>query len=92
MSRNANRTVLLSVLVPDLDDVARQIETAIGVSFSRHDSGYWGNYNLIEPPAGGEIRVYYNRDPLYLPDDPPDEYFFEAAFPEHQLLVSIYLG
>ena len=63
MSRSANQSTLLGILTADLDDVARRIEAAIGVSFSRHDSGYWGDYNLIEPPAGGEIRVYYNRDP-----------------------------
>jgi hypothetical protein len=55
--------------------------------FHSRDSCYWGNYWMT---SDERIRVFSNRDPMYLPgDDPPEDRFFEAAYSVYGTLVDV---
>jgi hypothetical protein len=40
----------------------------------------------------GQVKIVYNRDPMFREGDPPEEWFFEHAFRDHEVLVRAYLS
>ena len=72
--------------------MASHLQPVIGTPFTRHDSSYWGPYDLFKVGASGQVKVFYNRDPMFSDGDPPEERFFQHAFRDHEVLVIAYLS
>ena len=80
-----------AVHASDVDVVASHLQPVMGAPFARHDSAFWGPYDVFRLGGRGEVRIVYNRDPMFSDGDPPEERFFEHAFRDHGVLVIAYL-
>ena len=80
-----------AVHATDVDVVASHLQPVIGTPFERRDSSYLGSYDLFKVGADGQVKIVYNRDPMFLDGDPPEEWWFEHAFRDHGVLVFAYL-
>jgi hypothetical protein len=68
--------------------VAEYLGGMLNLEFQARDSAYWGDYWLAK--REGEVRIFFNQDPMHLRDsDPPHEHFVEADFPTHHTLIDI---
>ncbi|CEF48417.1 unnamed protein product [uncultured bacterium] len=83
---------LYGIPADHLDAVAQRLGVALAWTFERRESSFWGPYSLHEGPDGGEIRIYYNEDPMYDSDsDPPQEQYFEPDHHAYRVLVDAQL-
>lgn len=73
------------------DEAARtDVEGALGIRFKPHDSLYLGDYWSAEVPEGnGLLRIRWNRDPLWQPDDPDEERFAFSEYRDYPLLLEV---
>ncbi len=80
---------VFAVNAKDVDQVAQELAKTLGISLTRRDSSFLGEYchgKLIDC----EFKVYLNHDPLYREGiDAPDEEYFEPAFKAHRVLVGV---
>jgi hypothetical protein len=71
------------------DEVMRcELEQLLCVRFVAHESEYFGDYWLAEPP-GMSMRIRWNQDPLWRPGDCEDERFALPEFAEFPLLLEV---
>ena len=68
--------------------VCEALAARLQVRFEARDSSFWGPYERAIC-AGGRIMLLRNRDPMFLPGDPPHEWFFDAAHPNCPLLLDV---
>ena len=81
-----------AVPTDSLEGVALAI-ASLGLSFTPHDSSYWGPYLLHQGPGKEEVKLYLNSDPMFDPQsDPPEERFFKVMHKQHGVLIDATLG
>ncbi len=81
--------IRVAVASDDVQTVMARLAAALGVEFESRDSEYWGDY-WIEV-RNSRLRVFWNRDPLYVAGvDPLEDRFFEESFSDHAVLVDVY--
>ena len=67
----------------DVDAVAGQLAAALQWQFDKRNSSYIGDYCLHQVEGVREVKVRFNRDPLYNPEtDPPEERYREQTHPD----------
>jgi len=77
----------IAIAVESAERVADTLSRELGVAFMGHDSSYKGEYWQYRDKDGGVIEVSYNDDPMYLPEDPPKEAYFEPRFADFAVLL-----
>jgi hypothetical protein len=82
--------IKIAVMCNDPAIVAASLAQLLKVEFEERDSSYWGRYWLYETKLPVRIiRAYLNQDPLFMHGDPPEDRYFETAFPRHRVLVGV---
>lgn len=77
----------IAIAEESAERVADTLGRELGVAFTGHDSSYKGEYWQCRNGDGGVIEVSYNDDPMYLPEDPPEEAYFEPRFADFAVLL-----
>jgi len=73
-----------------MEEVVGLLAAEFGLSFECRDSSFWGDYYRADLSDCGSVTVNLNDDPMYRPDtDPPEDAYFESAFPEYGVLVFV---
>ncbi|MGN7942141.1 hypothetical protein [Virgibacillus sp. 6R] len=57
--------VKIGIKQDDIDKVTNDVEALLNVRFTKHESSYWGLYNLVQLSESEEIKLGYN----YVDDD-----------------------
>lgn len=57
--------VKIGIKQDDIDKVTNDVEALLKVRFTKHESSYWGLYNLVQLSESEEIKLGYN----YVDDD-----------------------
>lgn len=57
--------VKIGIKQDDIDKVTNDVEALLNVRFTKHESSYWGIYNLVLLSESEEIKLGYN----YVDDD-----------------------
>ena len=79
----------VAVAYDDAEVVLAKLNAALGIEFESRSSEYWGDYWI--DVRHSKLRIFWNRDPLYVAGvDPPEDRFFEARFPNHAVSVDVY--
>ncbi|PAD66435.1 hypothetical protein CHH83_24045 [Bacillus sp. 7586-K] len=52
--------VKIGIKIDDLDRVTNDLEELLGVNFTKHESSYWGLYNLVHLSESENIKIGYN--------------------------------
>lgn len=77
----------IAIAAEDAEDVSGTLTRELGFTFAGHDSSYKGEYWQHQGEGSWVIEVSYNDDPMYLPEDPPDEAYFEPRFADFAVLL-----
>ena len=74
---------LVGIISSDpIADVAARVGAALGVELHQRESSFLGDPYYSSPPPDYSLKLTENRDPVYLPGDPPDEIYFAPAAPD----------
>ena len=69
----------------DLNAIKSDLSSLFGVTFSEHESGWWGLYALSSSPSIKEIKIYPNfvEGEGYHEEDEGLHYLLSISCPEH---------
>ncbi len=67
------------------EEVAGQVSRLLSVALRERDSSVRGAYYSGWPES--KLKLTLNRDPMYLPSDPPDERYFVSEAPDAQFVL-----
>lgn len=70
-----SKFIKLGVLCDDISSVTEEIQKLLQISFSEHESSYWGIYNLAKISESENIRILYN----FVDDDWQEEDYKDCS-------------
>jgi hypothetical protein len=80
-------------LIGEFDEVLiTQVKTLAGIELELRDSMYRGEYWSYEysgEDGDGDLKLYFNIDPMYEPGDDPEELYFDFENKDCDILLSI---
>jgi hypothetical protein len=79
-------SVIAIVSTESLEEIASHVSEVLGVSLHPRESSYYGDPYYSAWPES-ELKLTLNRDPQYLPGDPPEERFFLAEAQDAQFVL-----
>lgn len=77
----------IAIAAESAEGVVDTLSRELGIAFTGHDSSYKGEYWQCRDEGGCVIEVSHNDDPMYLPEDPPEEAYFEPRFADFAVLL-----